>query len=352
MKQRISAYDALRILAMLAVIGIHALMTSRGFERSAGIAHFDDAIHFAVPLLVFLSGVLVWGREWKAEPGRYQTFMKRRLTRIGLPYLAWFAFYAVLSYTLPARYPGFLQGVAAAPASVGAFITSLISGNIWYHLYFIPMILTFAALTPLASKALRAFSWAPELVFCVALAFKVFLWPLFGPPLQAILGTDLWSYLVHIVVHLPHMILGGWFAIRFGDLVQTRASASAKMSAVKPAAAGFALRLRLKSLLGACKYPVIILALTGLAVWLEPLWQRISKPLAKIAGLSFGAYFVHPAFLILMQRSVGPIDPSNSYTPWIDPASIVNIFITLVLTSFATAALLDRFRPTRWLIGE
>lgn len=105
---RVLVWDALRVVGMLAVIGIHALMTSRGIGASPQMAALDRTLHFAVPLLVFISGALVWGRRAGAKPPSATTFFKKRAQRVGLPYLAWFSLYAALLFSgIP--YSGALQ---------------------------------------------------------------------------------------------------------------------------------------------------------------------------------------------------------------------------------------------------
>lgn len=336
---------------MLAVIGIHACMTARGFTAPRAVSVLDDKLHFAVPLLVFLSGVLIWGRPPDLRPHAYRRFMSRRLARVGLPYLAWFAFYAALSWLMPPAAPGLGQGVAPGAGTAFQLFLRLFSGSVWYHLYFIPMILSFAALTPVAVRALRSHRFAPEMLLALTLVVKALLFPLLSAGIRAAFGQDIWAYLTHIFVHLPHMTLGAWFAIRLSPLL------SSEHDTVQGAAIGTNLHLRatrLSTWLSVLRYPVLIVALAVLARRLEPLWQCIQKPLTKLAALSFGAYFLHPFFLLCLQLLLLPVSTAGppASTPWIKLPFILGVWLLLTVVSFAAAAVLARFRPTRWLIGE
>ena len=372
--QRILAYDALRILAMLAVIGIHAGMTSRGLgaDRSQLIISIENVIRFAVPLLVFISGALVWGRPFKSGKGKYLTFMKRRLSRIGLPYVAWFVVYALIAWALPGQSFGWLTGVRAAPEGVADFFLRLLSGHIWYHLYFIPMILSFAALTPLVSRIIHFRpSWSAPAFFLATLVFKALVYPAISSGLQTILAWDVWICLTHIVQHLPHMAMGAWFALCLAAWQQSRGKAvvggragavdSVAAGTTKSVPAGFMTVVSRRAgtmsvWLNVLKWPLYVLVLAVSAVALEPLWQKIKKPLIKISGLTFGAYFTHPILLAIIQAAIPDLGPRviAGQTTYLfnELWFVVLLFVVLTVVSFAAAYLLSRFRITVWLIGE
>ena len=200
-KGRIVAYDALRLFAIFSVVGIHTLMPYReALPANAPIRVFDDVLHYAVPLFVFISGALVWARPWHPGPGVYRRFLRRRFVAVGAPYLAWAALYSAL-------YVARATDRASALAKVPGLIAS---GHIWYHLYFIPMLLTFYVLTPLAASALKR---SPELTVLAAYSLRIVL----GPPItHALADVDplLGQYAIHVLSHLPHMALGAWFALR------------------------------------------------------------------------------------------------------------------------------------------
>ncbi len=82
-------YDKIRILAMFLVIGVHAVGSIAQFaqggvqETVAGV--LDSINSLGVPIFFALSGLLILSKDYTDIIG----FYKKRLTRIGVPYLIW-----------------------------------------------------------------------------------------------------------------------------------------------------------------------------------------------------------------------------------------------------------------------
>lgn len=93
-KKRIFYFDALRALAILSVILLHAFSSNKsitvgGYGTIPTLGWFatDFAIvclREGVPLFLILSGALSLGREWSIS-----SFLKKRIPRIVLPFLFW-----------------------------------------------------------------------------------------------------------------------------------------------------------------------------------------------------------------------------------------------------------------------
>ena len=98
MKERIVFLDWLRVLACLMVIFVH---TTEPFYLGDGgtlitceanavwSTLIDSAIRSAVPLFVLTSSYLLFPVKGETRP-----FLKRRFTRVGIPFLFWLFFYA------------------------------------------------------------------------------------------------------------------------------------------------------------------------------------------------------------------------------------------------------------------
>ena len=384
--QRTLAFDALRVAAILAVLAIHALMTSRGLDlRPGSMAWTDDWLtRFAVPMLAFLSGVLVWGRPWRGGPGAYRTFLRRRFGRVAIPYLAWSALFIALLYAgapgSNATFAGEYAGSAVSGVGVATLLTRipgyLLSGHSWYHLYFVPMVLTFYLATPLASRALRAFSGSAEVTVIALLAFKVQAWPVLSPLVQELTGEFVWSWSVHLVQHAPHIALGGWFAVRVLPHAQRWLSgqrweggqpargdgngeAGAAGTSRDTAAAGLAGIFTPRPIAWSLALkPVYLIATVALvALLLEPQWRRIERPLRALSRLSFGAYFAHPLILLAIQLTVGTtadagVPGSSAELAWGSWLTVATAFALMTGGAFGIASALERTGRTRWLIGE
>jgi len=339
---RIVAYDALRLFAILSVVGIHTLMPYREvLPASAPVSIFDDLLHYAVPLFVFISGVLVWARPWRGGPGAYRDFLRRRFALIGLPYLAWAGLYAALYV---------LQSADARDALLR--LPGLVaSGHVWYHLYFIPMLLTFYLLTPLAAAALRR---SPELTVAAAYAIRIAL----GPALtHLIAGVHplAGQYSVHVLTHLPHMALGAWFALRLDSFPRWFRRSWPAMLLAGTIVLGYvsarglpSLPLEAHRLLypGGMALTVVGLALAGIA--LEPRYARWAREITHLASLAFGTYFVHPLFLLAVFSASGP---AGAGSIWSNAWFPIAVWAGVSAASLGVSHLLRGRRSTAWLVG-
>lgn len=135
------AIDILRIIAIVCVIIIHT--TTRILEAShydlmhAPWAFFLNQIfRFAVPLFFFISGfTLTLNYSYHTS---YFTFIKKRCSKIFLPYIFWSFIYFLFVYTQHT------SGVFSYE-----FLDNLLIGNASYQLYFIPSLLIFYFIFPI-----------------------------------------------------------------------------------------------------------------------------------------------------------------------------------------------------------
>lgn len=130
--------DVLRLISILAVVLIHT--TTRTLE----ISHYDLVNHeltlflnqsarFAVPLFFLISGYVL---TLNYIPTNYLTFLKKRFSKILIPYLFWSAIYYFFIYTNHSD----------------NFLQAALDGSASWQLYFIPALLVFYALFPAIMK--------------------------------------------------------------------------------------------------------------------------------------------------------------------------------------------------------
>ncbi len=138
MKERIKSIDSLRGLSILAVILIHT--TTRTLETSnfdlvgfSWTLFLNQIMRFAVPLFMIISG-FVLERSNKVE--NYWSFIKRRFTKIFIPYIVWSLFYYFVVYN----------------NNHDNLTKVFLTGNASYQLYFIPALLIFYLTFPLLHK--------------------------------------------------------------------------------------------------------------------------------------------------------------------------------------------------------
>lgn len=343
---RLIAYDALRTLSIVAVVAIHALMPLRSLLPNGSWPRVvDDVLHFCVPLFVFISGALVWGRwnpatDTQSGRSRFGEFLRRRVSVVAVPYLAWAMVFLALAFAQ--------SGNSAALAARAPWL--LLTGHVWYHLYFIPMLLIFYLLTPVAAPLIRR--W-PEATLVLLYAARIALWPSAAAWLQLNAPDLVWSVATHFATHLPHMALGAWFALRRERLQR----AGAVMSPLLLAGGLVALAARSADALGwvpdaltYAVYPLAMLStLLGLAFGafgLERVLERNARLWSTGAALAFGVYFVHPLWLEAVWGVVG-----KTTDVWLEWWAVPAAWLLVTAASYATAWALARFGRTRWLVG-
>lgn len=138
-KHYIKAIDAMRVVSISAVVLVHT--TTRVLEAT----HYDlvsypwtlflnQVFRFAVPLFFLISGFVL---ELSAEHDlNYFTFLKKRFTKIFIPYVFWSLIYYYLIYT----------------GNTDNLIRVILTGNASYQLYFIPTLCIFYIMFPLLHK--------------------------------------------------------------------------------------------------------------------------------------------------------------------------------------------------------
>jgi len=339
---RIVAYDALRVFAIATVVAIHTLMPYRPvLPESAPVRVLDYLLHYAVPLFVFISGALLWSRPWRGGASAYPAFVRKRFKAVGLPFLAWAALYTVLFVTR-----------ASDPSAAIAEVPGLVvTGHIWYHLYFIPMLLTFYLLTPIAAPVLQR---SPELAVVLAYVLRIVLGPSIAHA-AAGLHPLAGQYATHVVSHLPHMALGAWFALRLDVLPTWVRRAWPLMLVAGTLVLGYlaveglpSLPLGLQRLLHPGGMALTVLGMALGAIALEPLYARWAREATHLGSLAFGVYFVHPLLLLVVFSLFGPATPTS---PWSHAWFTANVWFVVTAASFAASELLRRGRFTAWLVG-
>jgi surface polysaccharide O-acyltransferase-like enzyme len=158
-KQYNSAVDVLRILSILAVVGIHT--TTRTLEVSLFALQkipftlfLNQIFRFAVPLFFIISGFVLELSFHTNE--NYLIYLKKRLSRIFIPYVFWSVIYYFLVYSKN-RNPNFLF--------------TLLRGDASYQLYFIPTLLIFYLIFPFIHKYIKIIGniWVIFFLFLIQL---------------------------------------------------------------------------------------------------------------------------------------------------------------------------------------
>ncbi|MFV0423778.1 acyltransferase [Oleidesulfovibrio sp.] len=139
MKKRIFFFDLARCLAATAVIAIHVLAP---YRNELGIISFGEWVtavsinsisRWAVPVFILITGALLLS---DTRPFNLRYYIRRRLSKVLIPFIVWSLFYAYLSGWSA-------QGFDAT--TVKAVLADSLSHETYYHLgffyYFIPLYL-------------------------------------------------------------------------------------------------------------------------------------------------------------------------------------------------------------------
>lgn len=136
--------DVLRVLSIFAVILIHQTTTTlqvlnHNIETLNFALFLNQTARFAVPMLFLISGFVL---ELNNKSNfSYTIYLKKRASRILLPYVLW----SIVYFTI-------WQGLHLEKLFSIEFLTRLFNGTSAYHLYFVPTLIIFYLLFPFLHK--------------------------------------------------------------------------------------------------------------------------------------------------------------------------------------------------------
>ncbi|NGQ94276.1 acyltransferase [Brevibacillus sp. SYP-B805] len=149
MENRLREFDFIRAFAALSVIAIHV---TAGYVAANGAAYvWNQAMRYAVPLFIILSGFLLYHVEKGRAPLSYRTFLKKRFNKILWPYLFWTILYVL--YRERRQWGEWLSGDYWQPFLLSG--KHLLMGTGYVHLYFLLIMLQLYMLYPLLRRWLE-----------------------------------------------------------------------------------------------------------------------------------------------------------------------------------------------------
>jgi peptidoglycan/LPS O-acetylase OafA/YrhL len=140
-KVHVYELDYMRAVAMLGVIGIHTGAFSIA-NPNVNVHFFglvDILTRFSVPVFFFISAFGLFMNYDFAKPYDYLSFLKRRISTVLVPYLAWSFIYIAHQYWVDANLP---------PLTLSELGNMLFFGLGSFHLYFLVILLWFYILMP------------------------------------------------------------------------------------------------------------------------------------------------------------------------------------------------------------
>lgn len=163
--------DVLRFVSILAVVLIHT--TTRSLEASfydlarlPWTLFLNQSARFAVPLFFMISGfVLELSYPFHQD---YLSYLKKRISRIFVPYVFWSAIYYFFLYTIHKK----------------NFFQALLTGDASYQLYFIPSLLIFYIIFPLIHRFYEYVANKFIIIFLGAVQFLILFYDYFVAPIN------------------------------------------------------------------------------------------------------------------------------------------------------------------------
>jgi len=290
--------DNSRVLAVLAVIFVHI---SDGFLAQYPVGSeywwigniYDSAVRWCVPMFVMISGALL------LDPAKHEsllTFYRKRFSRIFLPTLVWAVFFTFWIY-----FKGVL--VADVPPQY-VLLKSLFSGQPYYHMWFLYMIMGLYMFTPFLRKIV-AHSTSHELFVLVLLTFGIavisgFSNSFFREP-----------FIYWFLPYTPYFLVG--YLIRLDNRKHSRKMlcsiflVSVFLTCVIQYYSNF-----VSAIPAGYSYNYLSLTVVPMSISLMYLLKTWSRPMfspviaKKLSILSLGVYLVHPIILEIIHYKGHP----------------------------------------------
>ena len=301
---RVLYFDVLNILAIIAVIAlhhnglVHHFQDSRAWRESLVV---ECAFYWAVPVFLMVSGAtLMPYRE------RYSTavFMKKRLSRVVIPWLFW-----SIVVVIWAVYTGQLDPDSFTPLYLADLILNTGGPNALSRYWFIPSIIGIYLAMPVYSavKDKRELLWYVVILnfIFVSLSGPIKLWTGFRwnisiPVTGTVLIFPLLGYLLHtsaipLKARISAYLLGIFgLLFRFFYTYVHSIRAQATDTSIK----------------GYQVFHSVFLAVAVFILVRQIPWERLFSPrfrriLSQVAACSFGIYLIHSLVMYYEQKFLG-----------------------------------------------
>lgn len=303
--RRDTTFDRIKGLGIAEVMVHHILgVTQRKFAEPGTpawwtMATLSQILHFAVPVFLMVSAILLVRSVAKSEHPDWRNYLVRRLRRTVVPFLVWsiaYIAFRILVLTDPGESdtPTVRAKALLAPSLVATY---LIWGKSYFHLYFFAILIQLSLSVPVLIALVRKLPSRFPVVALSALGLQALVHQLHGKlftfPYPA--ATLAW--------YLPAVLCGTWIGLhwhRWPDLRKTLLPAAAIMAV--PAFAAYlplALRARTGATVPNFAYQTAATLWTTSLGWVllstASRWSpRIGAPLGWLGERSLGLFVVHP----------------------------------------------------------
>lgn len=317
--------DNSRIAAIFAVVFLHtAAIVVAGADIGSeqwwfGNA-YDSFVRWCIPVIVMVSGALLLDPE-KQEP--MSVFFKKRLSRILIPTLFWSALF--LSW-------GAMKGARkGSPPSWTDLMEKVASGEPYYHMWFLYMILFLYLFTPFFRKAIACCTRREIKIFVVI----SFLMAASNAAFEALVSGGSRLFINWFLAYIPYFFLG--YLVRTDERKISKGVLSIifLLTSLLTAVGSYLVVTNNTLAMGLYFYGYLSISVIPMSVSVIYLLKTWTKPLVSerftwtLALLTLGIYLVHPIFLEIIQYSgFGPLDIHPAVS--IPVIALIVFFLSLV----------------------
>lgn len=324
--KRIGGVDAMRFLAVLGVIWVHAMSSASAMRSTSTFGKFGMTFFaFAAVWLVFES--------LRRNPARSMTqFMWARFRRLYVPFLAWSVIYLIIR--------DYKHEVVIKSSWVSLSPADFLIGTS-YHLWFLPVVfLSVIACFALAKLVLaRPDLRAPLIVACLVGSSVVFAMHPDPSPTAAVGGAFLMD---RMVVFGPAVLLAIAFSLIYPllprDLWSEPIFAVGALLLVPVMLGLLYISRATPQATVEAGFICLLLALVRTPLPLVPV-------LAKPGSIAYGVYLVHVAVISTIEMGIVRMHLHTGVV------TDLGTFVLGAAGSVAIAMLLARYRATAWLIS-
>ena len=304
---RLYEVDVVRILTFACVIGVHVTSHTAAADDVPlhgllALLHFTRLVFFSLTTFVLLLGQL-------NRPKPMRQFWPKRFLLVGVPYVVWSVIYYVAA--------NLHSGSHKPPLPyLGDLLRHIVSGDAWYHLYFLLVTLQVYLLVPLIVWFVRRTRGHHRLVLATFFLLQLAITALYLYLPAGSLGwygpaekQFFWSYPFFIIAgaiaadHAPAFLAwvrGHRGAI--GGIVAGGAVLTLGVFAIQHWVVGFSLYRAGTPLQPVIMVWAVCVALGFLAIgtwWADRrvAGSRFSRAVDRVSDRSFGIFLVHPLIL-------------------------------------------------------
>ena len=347
--KRLIEVDILRGFAMLAVVAIHVsnipmanLVSGRRYFL---VYMFNSFINFAVPVFFLISAIMA-AYSQADRPAKLWPYYKKKLIRLGLPYLVWtllYILFGVVTHRL--RMPDIL--------SWRNWISWILQGRAYEHLYFLAVICQFHVLFPILFKLARLVKDKPFWAFFIAIGGQhIVYW-----------SNKLWLYKAFpyfqssFFWYFGTMFLGLYLGLNYEKvcLWLRRNVKWLTISCIVSAIAFLFFRYMLYADIHLHTYPysfVRLFFVTSLPICLLAPAQNlrlqqgwVGRGLLWVGRYTLGIYLSHPILNFFLRRWVKTVEFLPLFL-----ICFAAVFVYTIVCGYITK-LLEKFKLTAWIVG-